>query len=94
LKRGTPHREESERLGTTNELLHVIIRTCRLGVLDIKIMIKNKGKRKSGTRTFFLYTSTEHEIHIKNVRFQVLTAVSIKMAVFWVVTPYSLVEVY
>jgi hypothetical protein len=28
------------------------------------------------------------------VRFQVLTAASMNMAVFWVVAPYSLVEVY
>jgi hypothetical protein len=28
------------------------------------------------------------------VGFYVLTAVSMKMAVFWVVAPYSLVEVY
>jgi hypothetical protein len=28
------------------------------------------------------------------VRFQVLTATSVKMAVFWVVAPCSLVEVY
>jgi hypothetical protein len=28
------------------------------------------------------------------VGFEVLTAVSTKMAVFWVVAPYSLVEVY
>jgi hypothetical protein len=28
------------------------------------------------------------------VGFEVLTAVSTKMAVFWVVTPYSLLEVY
>jgi Co/Zn/Cd efflux system component len=28
------------------------------------------------------------------VRFEVLTAVSMKIAVFWVVAPYSLVEVY
>jgi hypothetical protein len=30
----------------------------------------------------------------QEVRFQVLTAASIKMAVFWVVAPCSLVEVY
>jgi hypothetical protein len=29
-----------------------------------------------------------------SVRFQVLTAASIKMAVFWTVAPYSLVQVY
>jgi uncharacterized membrane protein YesL len=28
------------------------------------------------------------------VRFQVVTAASMKMAVFWVVAPYNLVEVY
>jgi hypothetical protein len=32
--------------------------------------------------------------HGDEVRFQVLTAVSVKMAVFWVVTPCSLVEIY
>jgi hypothetical protein len=32
--------------------------------------------------------------HINEVRFEVLTAVSMKMAVFWVVAPCSLVEVY
>jgi hypothetical protein len=31
---------------------------------------------------------------VMNMRFQVLTAVSMKMAVFWVVAPCSLVEVY
>jgi hypothetical protein len=33
------------------------------------------------------------KIHYR-VGFQVLTAVSMKMAVFWVVAPYSLVQVY
>jgi hypothetical protein len=32
--------------------------------------------------------------HMLKVRFQVLTAVSIKMTVFWYVVPCSLVEVY
>jgi hypothetical protein len=35
-----------------------------------------------------------HESPFKHVGFEVLTAVSSKMAVFWVVAPCSLVEVY
>jgi hypothetical protein len=34
------------------------------------------------------------DIKIIQFRFQILTAVSIKMAVFWVVAPCHLVEVY
>jgi hypothetical protein len=33
-------------------------------------------------------------VNISTVRFEVLTAASMKMAVFWVVAPCSLVEVY
>jgi hypothetical protein len=33
-------------------------------------------------------------MHFIIVRFEVLTAASMKVAVFWVVAPYSLVEVY
>jgi hypothetical protein len=35
-----------------------------------------------------------HELSVPLVRFQVLTAVSMKMTVFWDVAPCSLVEVY
>jgi hypothetical protein len=41
--------------------------------------------------TKFSAFSTTGEIH---VRFQVLAAETIKMVVFWVVAPYSLVEIY
>jgi hypothetical protein len=33
-------------------------------------------------------------VKVKHVGFQVLTAVSMKIAIFWVVAPCSLVEVY
>jgi hypothetical protein len=47
------------------------------------------GKRVSGEGIILQI----YAIHY-SVGFEVLTAVSKKMAVFWVVAPYSLVEVY
>jgi hypothetical protein len=44
--------------------------------------------------TMDIFTDVRTQILSDSVRFEVLTAVSTKMAVFWVVAPCSLVEVY
>jgi hypothetical protein len=42
----------------------------------------------------FIVNTNVLENHLLEVRFEVLTATSMKMPVFWVVTPCSLVDVY
>jgi hypothetical protein len=41
-----------------------------------------------------IYVQKRFSLHEKYTTFEVLTAASVKMAVFWVVAPCSLVEVY
>jgi hypothetical protein len=58
------------------------------------IIFTNADYVSSKAEALFLSSSLGHVGTKLNVRFEVLTAVSTKMAVFWVVTQCCLVEVY
>jgi hypothetical protein len=51
------------------------------------------GPRAGLERSVLKRSCTSAQIHCSLVRFQVLTSPSMKMAVFWVVAPCSLVEI-
>jgi hypothetical protein len=56
--------------------------------------MKSSSVGAAGTYSYHLALKFNIELHVLRVGFEVLTAVRTKMAVFWVVAPCSLVEVY
>jgi hypothetical protein len=59
--------------------------------MELKAFTATELNKFSGNNLFQLWINAQRLLLPKNNLFEVLTAVTMKMAVFWVVAPYRLV---